>query len=174
MNPAFRSLLPVLAAFALAACEKPAEQAAPAAAAPVAKIAAPTDNGGDWRGYFGQELAPYVDRKFRRPFSYLIPMRPVDAAEGSPELVEWQRQYDAQLEAVQNAVGRGIQAGSILAFSGPDSKLVVDVIEESFKLAGPKSLNNVRIVVIARSEEQARAQAAIEPSGAEFIFVEMK
>jgi hypothetical protein len=174
MNRLLRIAFLALAALALAACNKPAEQAATEAAAPVAKISAPTDNAGDWRTYFSQELTPYVDRKFRRPFSYLIPMKPVDAAEGSPEMIEWQRQYDAQLESVENAVGRGIQAGSILAFAGPDSKLVVDVIEESFKLAGPMSLNNVRIVVIAKPEEQARAQAAVAPSGAEFIFVEMK
>jgi len=164
----------IAAALALSACQKDSGQAATTqeAAAPVERVPVPVGNDTEaWKAYMRQELAPYMDpRRFRRPFSYFIPK--VDpTAEDAAEL---QRQFDAQKQNVENAIGRGIQAGTMLSFAGPDSKAIGDVIEEAFKLAGPKTLTGVRIVVIATPEERERIAAAIEPSGAEFIFVEMK
>jgi hypothetical protein len=164
----------VAAALALSACQKDSGQAATSgeAAAPAERVPVPVGNDTEgWKAYMRQELAPHMDpRRFRRPFSYFIPL--VDpAAEDAAEL---QRQFDAQKENVQNAIGRGIQAGTMLSFAGPDSKAIGDVIEEAFKLAGPKTLTGVRIVVIAAPEERERIAAAVEPSGAEFIFVELK
>lgn len=164
----------IAAVLALSACQKDSGQtAAPQqAAAPTERVPVPVGNDTEaWKAYMRQELVPHMDpRRFRRPFSYFIPA--VDpAAEDAAEL---KRQYDAQLQNVENAIGRGIQAGTMLSFAGPDSKAVGDVIEQAFKLAGPKTLTGVRIVVIAAPEERERIRAAVEPSGAEFIFVEMK
>lgn len=169
----FRLGLVVVAAFAVAACDReaaaPATQSTEAATAVV--VPAPTDNNPDaWRAYMTQELQPHMDqRRFRRPFSYFIPM--VDPAAADAE--EQQRQFDAQAEAIENAVGRGIQAGTMLSFAGPDSKALADVLIKAFSFAAPQSLKGVRIVVLARAEERARVEAAIAPSGAEFIWVDM-
>lgn len=156
----------------LAACQKTEQDAQPAASAvPAVRVNAPTDNNPEgWKAYLKQELAPYIDRRFKRPYSYLIPK--VDPA--ATDAAEQQRQYDAQLENVQNAMGRGVQAGTMLAFGGPDSKRVGDVIVESFKLAGPKSLKGVRVVVIAKPEEKERILAAVAPTGAEAIWIDMQ
>lgn len=165
----------VAAALSLAACQK-AEEQAPAAtsapAAPVERVSAPAGNDPEgWKAYMRQELQPHMDqRRFRRPFSYFIPAVDLTAADAT----EQQRQFDAQAEAVQNAVGRGIQAGTMLSFAGPDSPAIATVIENAFKLAAPQSLKGVRIVVIAKPEERARIEAAIVPSGAEFIYVDMQ
>lgn len=159
----------------LVGCQKPAEQA-PAAtaeqAAPVERVSAPTDNNPEgWKAFMRQELQPHMDqRRFRRPFSYFIPL--VDAT--APDAAEQQRQFDAQAEAVENAVGRGIQAGTMLAFAGPDSAAIASVIENAFKLAAPQSLKGVRIVVIAKPEVRPQIEAAIVPSGAEFIYVDLQ
>jgi hypothetical protein len=159
----------------LIGCQK-AEDQAPAAsaeqAAPVERVSAPTGNDPEgWKAYMRQELQPHMDqRRFRRPFSYFIPM--VDSA--AADATEQQRQFDAQAEAVQNAVGRGIQAGTMLSFAGPDSAAIASVIDNAFKLAAPQSLKGVRIVVIAKPEVRAQIEAAIVPSGAEFIFVDMQ
>jgi len=166
--------IPVVLSLGLSGCQP---EAAPTSgegattAAPV--VTAPTTNDPvAWEAYVKQELQPHMDpRRFRgRPFSYFIPM--VDPA--APDAPELQRQFDAQSEAIENSIGRGIQAGTMLAFAGPDSNAVAGVLEKAFTFAAPKSLNNVRIVVIANAQERARIEAAIVPSGAEFIFVDMR
>jgi hypothetical protein len=162
------ALTAVLAsALTLGACSKgDAPKTEAAAEAPKVVLPAPKDNDpAAWKEYFRQELKPHINARYRRPYSYFIPA-PID--EGT------QQQFDLQLENVQNAIGRGVQAGSMLAFAGPDSAKVGDVIVESFKLAGPKSLKGVRVVVIATADQQERIQAAIAPSEADFIFVDMK
>ncbi len=154
-------------ALALSACSKgDAPKGEAVAETPKVTLPAPKDNDpAAWKEYFRQELKPHINARYRRPYSYFIPA-PID--EGT------QQQFDLQLENVQNAVGRGIQAGSMLAFAGPDSAKVGDVIVEAFKLAGAKSLKGVRVVVIATPDQKERVQAAIAPSEAEFIFVDMK
>lgn len=173
MTTTFRTIL-LAAAIALAAtaCKKEEQAAAPAeAAAPAVILTAPTTNDFDaWKAYMKQELTPYIDRKFRRPYVYFIPY--VD--EAAPDKEEQLRQYTAQLEAAENAIGRGIQAGSMIAFSGPSSEGVRDVIVQSFKLAGPKSLKGVRVVVIATPDVREVIEAAVTPSEADFVWVDRK
>ena len=168
-------LLPLLIAAALAttACKKDDAAApaagttadAPAAAASVAipPVPAATDVEG-WKAYLTANVKKHMDRRYRRPYMYFIPAAGDDEA---------QRQYDAQLESVQNAVGRGIQAGSMLAFGGPDPGRTAQVIVDSFALAGPKSLKGVRVVYIGTADQRDRAAAAVAPSEAEFIYEEM-
>lgn len=166
-----RLLFAVAVGFALAGCQK-AEEAAPApAAAPAVVLTTPTDGNPEaWKAFLAQELKPYVDRRYRRPFVYFIP----DVDPAAPDAVEQQRQYDAQLENVENTIGRGVQAGSMLAFGGPNSAKVGDIIVESFKLAGPKSLKGVRVVVVAKPEERARIEAAVLPAEPEFVWIDIK
>jgi hypothetical protein len=173
MNVTFRKVsFCLVLSLSLLACQKPSSDATEQKqAAPVVVLTAPTDGDPEaWKAYLRQEITPHVDRRFKRPYTYLIPL--VDQA--SPEHEEQQRQYDAQFENVQNVVGRGIQAGTMLAFGGPDSKSVGNVIVESFRLAGPKTLKGVRVLVIAKPEERERVTAAVAPSEAELVWVDMK
>jgi hypothetical protein len=173
MSHAIRIVFAAGLALGLAACQK-AEEAKPAAqpaAAPAPVLTTPTDgNPESWKAFLAQELRPHVDRRYRRPFVYFIP----DVVADAPDAVEQQRQYDSQLENVQNTIGRGVQSGSMLAFGGPNSTKVGDVIVESFALAGPKSLKGVRVVVIAKPEERARIEAAVLPTEPDFIWVDIK
>jgi hypothetical protein len=166
MNTLTRILIPASMALALVllgGCKK--EEAAPAQAEAAAVVVPmPTDNNTDaWRAYFRQELRPHMDKRYRRPFTYFVPM-------GEDE--ESLRQYNAQLENAQNAIGRGVQAGSMLAFGGPQSSRTADLVLESFKLAGPKSMKGVRIVVFGNAADRERVTAAIAPSEADFIYIE--
>ncbi len=171
MSPSIRIVVAAALAVALGACQKSDDPAAAPTAAPAVVLATPADGNPEaWKAFLGQQLQPYIDRRFRRPFVYFIP----DVDPASPDATEQQRQYDSQLEAVENTIGRGVQAGSMLAFGGPNSAKVGDVIVSAFAYAGPKSLKGVRVVVIARPEERARIEAAVLPAEPEFIWVDMK
>jgi hypothetical protein len=172
MSKTFRLVLAAGLAFGLAACQQ-AEEAKPAeqAAAPKVVLTTPTDGNPEaWKAFLAQELQPHIDRRYRRPFVYFIP----DVVAGAPDEADQQRQFDAQLENVENTIGRGVQAGSMLAFGGPNSAKVADIIVESFKLAGPKSLKGVRVVVVARPEERARIEAAVLPTEPDFVWIDIK
>jgi hypothetical protein len=172
MSPIIRFVLVAGLALGLAACQKAQEQPADAQpAAPKVVLTTPADgNPESWKAFLAQELQPHIDRRYRRPFVYFIP----DVVADAPDAVEQQRQYDAQLENVENTIGRGVQAGAMLAFGGPNSTKVGDVIIESFKLAGPKSLKGVRVVVVAKPEERARIEAAVLPTEPDFVWIDIK
>ena len=172
MSKTFRLVLAAGLAFGLAACQK-AEEAKPAeqAAAPKVVLPAPSDGNPEaWKAYLTQELQPHIDRRYRRPFVYFIP----DVVADAPDAAEQQQRFEDQLANVENTIGRGVQAGSMLAFGGPNSAKVGDVIVEAFKLAGPKSLKGVRVVVVARPEERARIEAAVLPTEPDFVWIDIK
>ncbi|HET7844366.1 MAG TPA: hypothetical protein VFL14_09465 [Xanthomonadales bacterium] len=169
MNTAIRYLLvALLASLALVACKKE-EQAKPAApvAAPVVTLTVPTNDDREaWKAYLSQVVKANMEgRKYRRPFVYWIPG-------GDDE--ESQRQYQDQLDNVSNAVGRGIQAGSMIAFGSSNSTKMADLVVESFKYAAPKSLKGVRVVFIGATADEQRVRDAVAPSEADFVFVEAK
>ena len=175
MNAPTRILLCIALAAGSAACGKkqaePAVAAAPAA--PTVVLNAPTGNDTEaWKAYLKQELTPFIDKRYRRPYIYYIPM--VDEAAAEADKEAQQAQYEAQMDNVGNAIGRGVQAGSMVAFGGPDSEKIREVIIESFKLASPKSLKGVRVVVVGNPAIKAEVEAAVAPSEAEFKFVETK
>jgi hypothetical protein len=172
MKPILRTLaLVAVVALATACAKKDEPKKEQAAATPAVVLTAPVDNDTEgWEAYMTQEVKPYIDKRYRKPYLYFFPK--VD--EASPEKDEQLRQFQAQIEALQGAVARGIQAGSMIGIGGPAPAAIGDVVVESFKLAGPKSLKGVRVVVIGSASEKDRIQAAIAPSEAEFVWVEMK
>ena len=175
MNAPTRILLCIALAAGSTACGK--KQAEPAGAAapapPTVVLNAPTGNDAEaWKAYLKQELTPFIDKRYRRPYIYYIPM--VDEAAAEADKEAQQAQYEAQMDNVGNAIGRGVQAGSMVAFGGPDSEKIREVIIESFKLASPKSLKGVRVVVVGNPAIKAEVEAAVAPSEAEFKFVETK
>jgi hypothetical protein len=171
MKATIRVLALLVVAALATACQKKDAPQAQAAATPTVVLTAPADNDtAGWKAYMTQEVKPYIDKRYRKPYLYFFPK--VD--ETSPEKDEQLRQFQAQLEALQSAVARGIQAGSMIGIGGPVPAAIGDVVVESFKLAGPKSLKGVRVVVISSAGEKDRIQAAIAPSEAEFVWVEMR
>jgi hypothetical protein len=167
MKTSVRILLPLcLALLALVACKKE-EEAKPAApaAAPAVVLTAPTDDDRDaWKAYLSQVVKANMEgRKYRRPFVYWIP-----GGEGE----EAERQYNDQLDNVGNAVGRGIQAGSMIAFGSSNSAKMADLVTEAFKLAAPKSLKGVRVVFIGATADEQRVRDVVAPTEADFVFVE--
>src|SRR5687768_16865637 len=132
MQKTMRVTMLLAAVCALGACKKD-EGAAPAdtAAAPAAveTVAVPTTTDqAAWKPYLTALVKKHMDKRFRRPYMYFIP-----AAGGDEET----RQYDAQLESAQAAVARGILAGTMLAFGGPDPGRTAQAMIDSFKFAGP-------------------------------------
>lgn len=172
MSKTLRFVLAAGLALGVAACQK-AEEAKPAeqAAAPKVVLTTPTDgNPESWKAFLTQELQPHIDRRYRRPFVYFIP----DVVADAPDAAEQQQRFDDQLANVENTIGRGVQAGSMLAFGGPNSAKVAEVIVQAFKFAGPKSLKGVRVVVVARPEERARVEAAVLPTEPDFVWIDVK
>lgn len=168
MQKTMRVTMLIAAVCALAACNKE-EAAAPApdatTAAPAAVIAIPTTvDQAAWKPYLTSLVKKHMDKRFKRPYMYFIP-----AAGGDEE----QRQYDAQLESAQAAVARGILAGTMLAFGGPDPGRTGQAMVDSFRFAGPGSLKGVRVVYIGTADQDARVREAITPTGAEYVFEDM-
>ncbi len=156
-------LVAMLAVGAIAACKDKAEPVQAKAAAPV--LAAPTDNDtAAWKAYVQQQVNIELKGEYMRgrPYIYFVP---------SGEDEEATRQYNAQLDSVAGSVARGIQSGSMIVFAGPDSAKLATMVEESFKLAAPKSLKGVRVLFIGNPVEQDRVTAAIAPSEATFKFI---
>ena len=99
---------------------------------------------------------------------------PHDQAYGGQK--DQQRAYDDQLDNVANTVGRGIQAGSMIAFGSSNSTKMANLIVEAFdpKIAVPKSLKGVRVVFIGAPADEQRVRDIIAPTEADFVFVEAK
>lgn len=170
MNKHFRMLL--AATFGMAVvlgCQKKdassAADAAPAAA-PAPVLSAPADNDTTaWKAYVQQQVNLELKGEYMRgrPYIYFVPG-------GSDE--EAERQYQAQLDSVAGSVARGIQSGSMIVFASPDSERLAKMVEESFKLAAPKSLKGVRVLFIGNDSVRDRVTTAVAPSEATFKFIQ--
>ncbi|HVF35473.1 MAG TPA: hypothetical protein VND91_09150 [Candidatus Saccharimonadia bacterium] len=168
MQNTMRVTMLLAAVCALAACKKEGDAAPatdPAAPAPVAVVAVPTTTDHSaWKPYLTSLVKKHMDRRYKRPYMYFIP-----AAGGDEE----QRQYDAQLESAQAAVARGILAGTMLAFGGPDPGRTAQAMVDSIRFAGPGSLKGVRVVYIGSADQDARVREVVTPTAAEYIFEDM-
>jgi hypothetical protein len=82
--------------------------------------------------------------------------------------------YDRQLEQASNAMARGVTSGNMVAFGSPDSTRIADMAVASFAKAEPNTFKGVRVLFVGAAADQERVKAAVEPSGATFVFVEAK
>lgn len=62
----------------------------------------------------------------------------------------------------------------MLAFGSSASSKMADMIQAVFKDVPADSMKNVRVVFIGKAADNARVQSIIQPTGAEYIFVEAK
>ena len=162
-NKMTRVLLLIALVLPFAACKK---QEAPveAAKAPVAVPASPTDDAG-WKAYLTDVVTRNMDGISNPPYVYMLPAESTDGLQGK---------YDALLEKAQGDVARGIISGNLLAYGGPASAKMADLIAAAFKDVPPNTMKGVRVLFIGNAADSPKVQAAVAPAGVEYKFIEAK
>jgi hypothetical protein len=164
MNSILRSLVIAAALVAVAACGK--QQEAPKQAAAPQVLSAPTDgNEQNWKLYLAAVVKQNMEGIRNSPYMYYLPPSTVE---------DFEAQYGRQLDNVADTIARTVLPGTMLAFGSPESTRMADLISEAFKGADAGSFKGVRVLFIGKAEDEARVREAVEPSGADFVFVEVK
>ncbi|WP_305804587.1 hypothetical protein [Stenotrophomonas sp. YIM B06876] len=163
MKNAMRVMLAASMVLAFTACKK--EEAAPAAEAQQALVAPAKDDDAGWRQYLQAVAVQNIGNISNNPFLYYLP------PESDPQFAE---KYERQVESATAAIGRGIQPGNMLAFGSSASSKMADMIDAAFKGVQPDSMKGVRVVYIGDAADNARVQTIVQPTGADYIFVEAK
>ncbi|MCK7595281.1 hypothetical protein [Pseudomarimonas salicorniae] len=164
MKAILRSILIASAVLAVAACGK--QEEAPKKAEAPQVLTAPTDgNEQNWKLYLAGVVKQNMEGIRNSPFMYYLPPSTVEGFED---------QYLRQLDNVSDTIARTVLPGNMLAFGSPESARMGDLIVEAFKNADAGSFKGVKVLYIGKAEDEARVREAVEPSGADFIFVEAK
>ncbi len=140
---------------------KPAAQAAAPAALPVP----PSGDTQAWKQYLVNVAKRNLDGIRSSPYMYYLPAVEAD---------DFDEQYTRQLDNVAGSVARGVLPGNMLAFGSPASSRMADLIVEAFAHVQPGSMKDVRVLFIGNAEDVERVKAAVEPSGANLVFHEVK
>ena len=167
MANTIRFAMVLATALLLAACGK--EEADPAATQPVAAapVSAPasTDDAA-WREYLVAVAKQHMQGIRNNPYMYYLP---------SAQDPEFDAKYARQLENVEGVIARTVLPGNMLAFGSPESGRMADLVETAFtNWAEANAFDGVRVLFIGKQEDRARVEAALQPTGAEFVFVEAK
>lgn len=161
--------LVALIGLGLAGCGQQEQQAAaPAQQQAAEELTAPADANDSraWKLYLTNVVKQNMPQRMRSsPFMYYLP---------SSTTEDFQGEYERQLDNVAGTVERGVLPGNMLAFGSPESAKMADLIVESFATASPGSFNGVRVLYIGKAEDSERVATAVGPSGAEYVFVEVK
>ncbi|KAF1017586.1 MAG: hypothetical protein GAK31_00854 [Stenotrophomonas maltophilia] len=164
MNTTMRAMLIASFALAFTACKKE-EAAAPADEAKQALVAPAKEDDAGWKKYLQEVAIQNMGNITNSPFLYYLP------PESDPEFAA---KYERQVESATQAVARGVQPGNMLAFGSSASGKMADMIEAVFKDVSADSMKKVRVVYIGSAADNARVQAVVQPTGAEYVFVEAK
>ena len=167
MNQTTRSLLLaslLLSPLVLSACKKEAPVADQAAEAKVLVAPAKDDDAG-WKAYLPAVVQENMGTITNSPFLYYLP------PESDPD---FEAKFGRQVDAATLAMSRGVQKGNLLAFGSPASAKMADLILVAFADVPPDTLKGVRILFIGEAVDNERVQAALAPTGAEYVFVEAK
>lgn len=164
MNTPMRAMLLASLALAFTACKKE-EAPAPAADAQQALVAPAKDDDAGWKKYLQTVAVQNMGTVTNSPFLYYL------APESDPEFAA---KFERQTESATQAVARGVQPGNMLAFGSSASAKMADMIQVVFKDVSPDSMKNVRVLFIGDAADNARVQAVVQPTGAEYVFVEAK
>jgi hypothetical protein len=159
-------------ALALAACTSGDEVEAPKkAAAPVVLVAPASENDDAWKTYLQQVVGQNMGGVTDRVYPYYLP---ANSGVPTPGDLENKSQYDRQLENVSGVVIRTVLPGNMLAFGSPDSTKMADLVVAAFTGAKSDALRGSQVLFIGKRADSDRVKAAVEASGAKFIFVEAK
>lgn len=163
MNTTMRAMLIASLALAFTACKK--EEAAPVDEAKQALVAPSKDDDAGWKKYLQEVAIQNMGNITNSPFLYYL------SPESDPD---FQAKYERQTESATQAVARGVQPGNMLAFGSSASAKMADLIETAFKPVEADTLKGVRVLFIGNAADNARVMAIVQPTGAEYIFVEAK
>ena len=75
---------------------------------------------------------------------------------------------------VSNAAQRGVTAGNMVAFGSPVSAKMADLVVAAFSKAAAGSFKGARVLFVGAAADNDRVKAVVEPTGAEYVFVEAK
>ena len=167
MNTTTRALLlacMLVSPLVLTACKKEAPVADEAAEKKVLTAPGRDDDAG-WKAYLPAVVQENMGTVTNNPFLYYLP------PESDPEFAA---KYERQVESAKTAMARGVQKGNLLAFGSPASARMADLIEVAFKDVPADTMSGVRILFIGDAADNPRVKVALEPSGAEYVFVEAK
>lgn len=154
----------LISPLALTACKQ--EAPVTNAASEQKALSAPAkDDDAAWKAYLPAVVQENMGTITNNPFLYYLP------PESDPE---FEAKYQRQVEAATTAMARGIQKGNLLAFGSPASAKMADLIEVAFKDVPEDTLKGVRILFIGEALDNDRVQAALAPTGAEYVFIEAK
>lgn len=162
MTRTFRYLILALAVLSLAACKKEEQ----VQVEEQVELTAPTGSDSRaWRDYLTQVVRRNSNDDVLQTFTYFLP--------GS-DTEDYDALFQRQVDNVGGAIARGITAGNQLLFASPESDRLANLVEMSFEYAQAGSMNGVRVIFVGKAEDAERVKAVVEPTGAQFIFVEMK
>ena len=167
MNKTTRALLlacMLVSPLALTACKKEAAVGNEATEAKVLTAPAKDDDAG-WKAYLPAVVQENMGTITNNPFLYYLP------PESDPEFAA---KYERQVESAKTAMSRGVQKGNLLAFGSPASARMAELIEVAFKDVPADTMSGVRILFIGDAADNPRVQAALAPTGADYVFVEAK
>ena len=164
MNTTMRAMLIASLALAFTACKKE-EAVAPSYQAQQALTAPAKDDDAGWKKYLQAVAVQNMGTITNSPYLYYL------SPESDPE---FQAKYERQTESATQAVARGVQPGNMLAFGSSASGKMADMIQAVFKDVSADSLKGVRVVFIGDAADNARVQAIVQPTGADYVFVEAK
>ena len=155
-----RLLMIACLALPFAACKK---QEAPQAVVKPPMSAPKTDDRQAWVDYLNDVVPRHMTGIPNQPYVYLLP------GESAPD---FQDQYDRMLEKAQGDVARGIISGNMLAYASPASARMGDLVIAAFNGVPADSMKGVRVMFFGKAADSARVQAALAPSGVEYVFVD--
>lgn len=160
MKTMTRLLLCVCLALPLAACQDDADEQ-PTERAPL--TAPQTADREEWRAYLNDTVGRHMDGIDNQPYVYLVPDENREEFEG---------EYERLRERAVTDTARGIIRGNLLAYAGHNSDRVADLAVSAFAAVPESSMNGVRVLFIGDAVDNPRVQEVVEPSGAEYIFIE--
>lgn len=163
MKTISKLLLSACLALPLAACNTEEEVPVETVEAPL--VAPEKGDDAAWRAYLTEVVTRNMGTITNQPYLYYLPTQ---------EDPEFQAKYDRQLEQARNAVARGIVGGNLIAFGSPESEKMADIAVASFEGVPEDTMKKVKILFIGDPADGARVEAAVAPSGADYVFVEAK
>lgn len=143
-----------------AACKKEA----PVVAAKPAVAAPKNEDTSAWHDYMA-DVVQRNDTGTTAQFGYFLP------GESTPD---FQSQYDRLAGKVKEDIGRGVVAGTMLAFGSPASAKMADLIVEAFKDVPAGSMKGVKVLFIGKPADSDRVKTGVAFAGVDYVFVEAK
>jgi len=120
------------------------------------------DDDAAWREYLLQMTQQHMGPITTNPFVYYL------EPESSAEFTE---KFERQVDNVKTALARGVAPGHMLAFGSSASARMADLLETAFESVDEEAMKGVRVVFIGEITDNDRVQAAVQPSGADYVFV---